>query len=240
MKEAPWLLLIHQIPPKPDYFRVKVRRRLQKLGAAPLKNSVYALPNNEDSLEDFQWLAQEIRAGGGEAIVMEASSVSGITDEEITRMLVPADVTAAPGRGNVWVTRAGVKVDRISSAWLIRRFIDAEAQFRFVPAKGYQAAPGELRFDMFEGEFTHDGDRCTFEVLRDRFVPGDPALVAIGEIVHELDCKDERYARPEAAGVKAILEGIIASTADDALRIEKGSGLFESIYLSLTARASSR
>ena len=63
------------------------------------------------------------------------------------------------------MTRQGVHVDRIASAWLIRRFIDPEARFKFVPAKGYAPQPGELRFDMFEAEFTHEGDRCTFEVL---------------------------------------------------------------------------
>ena len=67
--------------------------------------------------------------------------------------------------GRTWVTREGVHVDRIASAWLIRRFIDPEASFKFVPSKGYQPGPGELRFDMFEAEFTHEGDRCTFEVL---------------------------------------------------------------------------
>ena len=68
-------------------------------------------------------------------------------------------------KGRVWVTREGVQIDRIASAWLIRRFIDPEARFKFVPGTGYVPAPGELRFDMFEGEFTHRGDRCTFEVL---------------------------------------------------------------------------
>ena len=60
-----WLLLIHQLPPKPDYLRVKVRRRLQRLGAVPLRGSVYVLPDTEESREDFQWLLGEIRAEGG-------------------------------------------------------------------------------------------------------------------------------------------------------------------------------
>ena len=68
-------------------------------------------------------------------------------------------------RGRTWVTRTGIKVDRMASAWLIRSFIDPEARFKFVPAKGYQPEKGELRFDMFEAEFTHEGDLCTFEVL---------------------------------------------------------------------------
>src|SRR6185503_10695607 len=83
---APWLLLIHAIPPKPDYFRVKVRRRLQRIGALALKNSVYVLPQGDEALEDFQWLAREILSEGGEAMVCEAAFIAGITDEEVRRM----------------------------------------------------------------------------------------------------------------------------------------------------------
>src|SRR2546430_4509109 len=68
-------------------------------------------------------------------------------------------------RGRTWVTRQGVHVDRIASAWLIRRFIDPEAQFKFVSGKGYRPSEGELRFDMFQAEFTHEGDKCTFEEI---------------------------------------------------------------------------
>src|SRR4030095_15116895 len=77
-------------------------------------------------------------------------------------------------RNRTWVTRQGVHVDRIGSAWLIRRFIDPEARFKFVSGKGYRPAEGELRFDMFQAEFTHEGDKCTFEVLLDRVATKDP------------------------------------------------------------------
>jgi DNA-binding transcriptional regulator PaaX len=82
---AEWLLLIHSIPPKPDYFRVKVRRRLEQLGAQPIKNSVYVLPNSAEAREDFEWLVREIVADGGEAFVCEASFVSGLSNAEIRR-----------------------------------------------------------------------------------------------------------------------------------------------------------
>lgn len=229
---APWLLLIHAIPPKPDYFRVKVRRRLQKLGAAAIKNSVYVLPNSEDALEDFQWLAQEIRAEGGEAIVTEASFVSGVSDAEVRAMLEqPQAVAETAMQGRTWVTRVGVKVDRIASAWLIRRFIDRAARFRFVPAKGYVPAEGELRFDMFEAEYTHEGELCTFEVLLRRFgLLGDARLEAIGQIVHDLDLKDDKYRRPETEGVRQMIEGLVAAETDDAARVEKGGMLLDSLY----------
>ena len=129
-----------------------------------------------------------------------------MTEERQEQTAGPAPAEAL--RGRVWVTRRGVYVDRIASAWLIRRFIDPDARFKFVPAKGYEPAPGELRFDMYEGEFTHEGDRCTFEVLLSRAGLDDPALAAIGEIVHDIDLKDAKFGRPEATGIAHLIEGV--------------------------------
>src|SRR5262245_28327116 len=78
-----WLLLIHQIPPKPDYFRVKIWRRLQRLGAVAIKNSVYVLPRGEQALEDFQWVLREIVKGGGDGSVCEARFIDGLADEQV-------------------------------------------------------------------------------------------------------------------------------------------------------------
>src|SRR2546423_5124686 len=82
-----WILLIHQIPPKPDYFRVKVGRRLQRLGAVAIKNSVYVLPRSDETVEDFQWQSREIVACGGEASVCEANFVDGLTDTQIEALV---------------------------------------------------------------------------------------------------------------------------------------------------------
>jgi len=241
-----WLLLIHRLPPKPDYLRVKVRRRLHGIGAAALKNSVYVLPHSEDSLEDFQWLATEIRAEGGEAIICDTAFVDGISDEEIQAMFHPEEpaTTLSPGTaardsvaaGRIWVTRRGVHVDRMASAWLILRFIDPRARFKFVAAKGYHPEPGELRFDMFDAEYTHVGDRCTFQVLLERFQIADPALVAMGEVIRDIDCKDVKYGRPETAGIAALIEGIAESESDDAERIARAGPLFESLHTRFTSR----
>ena len=78
-----WLFLLHQLPAKPAYARVKVWRRLQSLGAVTVKNAVYALPDNSETREDFAWLAKEIVESGGEALVCEAELVEGLTDEEL-------------------------------------------------------------------------------------------------------------------------------------------------------------
>jgi hypothetical protein len=129
-----------------------------------------------------------------------------------------------------WVTRRGIHVDRIASAWLIRRFIDPEATCRFVAEKTYAQAEGELRFDMFDGEFTHEGDLCSFEVLLKRFGLTDPALVAIGEIIHDIDLKESTYGRPETAGFERLINGICAGQHDDDVRLARGSAVLDDIY----------
>src|SRR5688500_20241589 len=85
-----WLLLIHQIPPKPSYLRVKIWRRLQRLGAIAIKNSVYVLPKSDQTLEDFQWLSREITDGGGDATVCEAHFVDGLSNEQVEALFQPA------------------------------------------------------------------------------------------------------------------------------------------------------
>ena len=321
---APWLLLIHQLPAKPAYARVKVWRRLQALGAVTVKGAVYALPANAETREDFAWLAKEIVESGGEAIVCEAALVDGLSDGELQALFEaardedyrtiaaeardlaarladdlpdnalaeiagqvarlrkqldtavaidffgadgrePADglvsglearlqredttvntertdggpaSTGEPGslKDRVWVTRQGVQIDRIASAWLIRRFIDQGARFKFVPGTGYAASAGELRFDMFEGEFTHRGDRCTFEVLVAEAGLDDPALGAIGEIIHDIDLKDGKYGREEAAGIRTLIAGIASSHNDDNQRLERGGAVFDDLHRYFTSR----
>src|SRR5262245_61561917 len=86
----PWLVLIHQLPPKPAGLRVKVWRRLQTLGAVPIKNSVYALPNTDEAREDFEWMLREIQQDGGEASLCEARLVDGLTDDEVRATFLKA------------------------------------------------------------------------------------------------------------------------------------------------------
>jgi hypothetical protein len=310
------LLLIHQLPPKPPYLRVKVWRRLQSLGAVALKNSVYLLPSTEEAREDFEWTLREIVKDGGEASLCEARLVDGLTDDEVRALFLRAregdyralasdvrafardafsssralsaearadaetalrrfrkrlaeiekiDFFAAPGReavggliagleqrlsperssapgiaprslaasaakGRTWVTRKGIHVDRMACAWLIRRFIDQDAAFKFVTARGYAPAPGEIRFDMFDAEFTHEGDLCSFEVMLRAFELKDPALHALGEIVHDIDLKDGKFERDETPGVDHLIAGIAWLHAEDAARLEHGAVLFDALH----------
>jgi hypothetical protein len=310
-----WLLLVHQLPPKPAYMRVKIWRRLQALGAVTVKNSVYVLPASERTQEDFEWTLKEVVEGGGDGMICEARLVDGLSDQDIRTLFNQAretdydaiaksardleatltgDMTAGsraeakarlakvmveaarvgeidffgahgretvdgliralaaqlreeepmdttPGetpetsgmnalKGRVWVTRQGLHVDRIASAWLIRRFIDPQARFKFVPAKGYVPQRDELRFDMFEAEFTHEGDRCTFEVLLARSGLADRALTTIGEIVHDIDLKDAKFGRDETSGIARLIEGIAMLSKDDAQRLERGVAVFDDLY----------
>ena len=318
-----WLMLIHQIPPKPDYLRVRIGRRLQRIGAVAIKNSVYALPAGPEAYEDFQWIVREIDEAGGDAFVSEASLRDGLSDEAVrarfdasrneeyasiiadakTLLATARKVAARSGRdtarhkpgarqpafenelaklrrrfesasaidffgapqqsvaatalseiqallrrratdtrelkqphaidGATWVTRRDVHVDRIASAWLIRRFIDRHPTFRFVDAKRYAHRDGELRFDMFEAEYTHVGDACTFETLVSTFVGDDAALRELAEIVHDVDCKDAKFRRDEAPGLARMIAGLVALHANDEERVEHGTTVFEILYAAL-------
>jgi hypothetical protein len=313
MSEESWLVLIHQIPPTPGYFRVKIWRKLRGLGAVSIKNSVYALPKTEQTQEDLQWILREILAEGGDASLCEARFIEGLsnqeieglfqsareadykelvnelrnisaqiptgrraenrseTDSDLSRLkkrlteLIAIDFFGAPGRetaeglisgierqmhgksfsmmdkaftgrerrelvGKTWVTRKGIHVDRMATAWLIRRFIDAKAKFKFVPAKGYKPMAGEIRFDMFEAEFTHEGDQCTFEVLVDRMGFIDPALRPIAEIVHDIDLKESKFKRDETVGIDRLIAGIAMAHKEDEARLERGAAVFDDLY----------
>jgi hypothetical protein len=309
---ADWLLLTHQLPQEPAYTRVKVRRRLQQIGAIAVKNAMHVLPRRDDTQEDFEWLAAEIQQDGGDVVLCAADFLLGVTDDEIearfrsdrdaayaeiasaadalvSRSASAADVArlrarldqvaridyfGAPGRAGAeakiarlevervaaraavdragasperaqqrraaelprratWVTRSGVFVDRIASAWLIRRFIDPAATFKFVNRARYRAVGGEIRFDMVGGEYTHVGDRCTFETLVGRFGLDEHALQIIGEIVHDVDLKDDKYGHAEVAGLVAVLTGIAQPEVDDQTRLTLGSAVFEGLYASL-------
>jgi hypothetical protein len=322
-KQEEWILLIHQLPPKPTNLRVRAWRKLQKLGAVAIKNSVYVLPFNEKTYEDFQWLKQEIESSGGEATVFRAGGVEGATDEEIinafrkerdeeyTRVtaelqgltgtvreqkrgghlstgrlsgyeteldklhaelerIVSTDFFGAQGRaaataayeqcqeavrasqtqdkrgakaratqgdaldisqyqGRRWVTRRNLHIDRLASAWLIKRFIDKRPRFYFV-SEG-ERVEGGIPFDMFDAEFTHQGEDCTFETLVKRFSLGsDHALGEMAEIVHDIDLKDDKFNRLEAAGVNATMRGLSILLKDDRKLLQQCMVIFDGIY----------
>jgi len=307
-----WLLLIHQIPPKPNALRVKIWRRLQHVGAVAIKQSVYVMPLSEQSREDFSWTLKEIIEGGGDGSISEVRFVEGLSDEQILALFQNArksdyekliqeanallaewssgktdprdpatrgpaqlskfqrrltDITAidffqTPERataelqlkelgnllsgqpaagskasegladlmGKTWVTRTNVFVDRIACGWLIRRFVDKAALFKFVPEPRYSPKPGEVRYDMFDGEYTHEGDRCTFEVMLQRLQIQDHALGPLSEVVHDIDLKDKKFSRSETDGFNALLTGVVVAHPGDDQRMNEGFRLFDNLY----------
>jgi hypothetical protein len=312
-RQSRWVLLALQLPARPSNARVKLWRRLQQLGAVPVKHAVYVLPYSTQALEDFAWIRSEVETLGGQAAVFAASVIEAASDREIieafqrarsaeydalnsdlelvwrrarkaslttkeTRVLRERfegirarDFFSAPGGtkvearltqlealvkpsrpplpaiaevqrlrasdyvGRTWVTRPRPGVDRFASAWFIKRFIDPKARFRF--DNDHPADPQVIAFDMYAGiGFTHEGDRCTFEVLQARFGIRDPLVNRIGELVHELDLKDDRYHAPHAAAIEMVIEGLRASIPDDTELLRHGCALFEALYAGLGGR----
>jgi hypothetical protein len=138
-------------------------------------------------------------------------------------------------KNRVWVTRRSIHVDRIASAWLIRRFVDSRARFRFADPKE-PPRKGEVRFDMVGGDFSHEGDRCTFETLIARTGLTDRALAEVGEIVHDIDLKDEKFGRSEAPGIERLITGLVLANPEDEARLERGLILFDELYQSFRRR----
>ena len=151
----------------------------------------------------------------------------------IARSKPPSPLDGVALKGRIWVTRQRIHVDRIACAWLILRFIDPAARFRFVADRAYRPRKGELRFDMPDGEFTHEGDRCSFETLLKAAGPRDAALKVIAEIVHDLDIEDGKFGRPEAAGIGLAISGICETRSGDMDRVARGASLLDDVYARL-------
>lgn len=136
-----------------------------------------------------------------------------------------------PPRAARWVTRRGVHVDRIACAWLVRRFVDPDAKLAFVDPKTYVRRRGDVRYDMFDAELTHVGDRCSFEVIVERMgLASDAALVALGEIVHDVDLRDGKFGREETAGVRSAIAGVCLSVRDDVGRVAAATPMLDALY----------
>ena len=310
-----WLLFVHQLPSRSSNLRVRTWRRLQQLGALPVKQAVYVLPDTPSAREDFEWLKTEIKSAGGDASVFAADNVDSWSDdalvEEFRRARQEAYATLARGieqvlgrlaatrrpRGTrapalrrlvevfrerlsaieridffgsagrdrvatvlqqleeralathrpaepsrtagsadprdygnrLWVTRPRPGVDRMASAWLIKRFVDPHGGFAFVADR--ESVPHDaVPFDMFGVEFSHQGEGCTFETLCAVFAIQEPAVARIAGIVHDLDLKDGRFGAQEAPTVGTVIEGMQLSISKDDELLDRGMALFESLY----------
>ena len=133
----------------------------------------------------------------------------------------------------IWVTRPRPGIDRVSSAWIIRKFIDRNARFAF--ADDPHKIPNAVPFDMFQaGGFGHRGEDCTFETLRKEFAIRDPKVAVIAQIIHDADLEDEKYGRSEGIGLDRVLIGWAhEGTADEEL-LRRGMEMIEGLYQSVT------
>jgi hypothetical protein len=319
-----WLLFFYTVPAKPGNLRMKVWRRLIKMGAASLKGSVYILPYSEDHLEALHWLTGEVASLGGEAAFAKVERIETMRDEEMVFLFqvqrrhdyAPiaaalealevqlssleqqqdskglervkgafqkllkdyravhgidffhcpqgsdlqerlerfeerfTNLTAHPQaerpksvgprskedyQGRVWVTRRNPFVDRMASAWLIRRFIDPQARFEFLEKDhSAEATPDAVSFDAPGGDFSHEQDHCTFEVLLEAFGLRGKVLRKMAEVVHDLDLKDGKFANPQASGVESILLGIRKTAKDDGEALQEGIQTFERLHAALS------
>jgi len=160
--------------------------------------------------------------------------------ETIERRLRPTGESAASSRtvtpldalrGRRWVTRPRPHVDRIASAWLIKRFVDPEAEFLFAPPEEFPA--DAIAFDAPGAELSHQGEDCTFEMLLKRAGFRDRRLAHLAEIVHEADLRDHKFHRDEARGIDLAIRGLLEALKDDSQVLAHGMTLFDGLYAAL-------
>ena len=187
-----------------------------------------------EEVRRIDFFSSKVGAALSERIRRAAAELKKLSGAETVKEgpLTISTRAAESYQGKSWATRKRPFIDRMASAWLIRRFIDKSASFDFIDEKDMEAAgKNSVVFDMRGGEFTHAGDLCTFEVLIKSFGLKDKVLKKIAEIVHDLDMKDDKYKSAEAKGLEDILTGIRKTAGDDRDALEKGMQVFEMLYV---------
>jgi hypothetical protein len=186
------------------------------------ERAVRSVRDRFDALERIDFLGAAARDETAAALAELERAVGGHAPAAAT----PATATKrAEFHGRHWVTRRRPGVDRMSSAWLIRRYIDPAATFGFVD----KPAGSDVPFDMYSGGFGHRGGLCTFEVLCEEFGVTAAPVARIAQIVHDLDLKETKYGAAEAAVVARMVDGLRAIHADDATLLEQGIGMFDAL-----------
>lgn len=301
-----WLIFLYALPAGRGSQRVGLWRNLRKLGAVPLKTSAFLLPDKPEHFERLQWLAQQLRDGGGDANLIRTPEIDGLSErrirglfhearaadyqeliQELTALLranrrkIRADLAASvekmrtwladirridffdcprqhdalmliekagrlgspPNavaalrvkrsdyRNRTWLTRPRPEIDRVASAWLIKRCIDPGAKFVF--AARPDDHPNAVTYDLMGAEFTHHGDDCTFETLLKRFALEDKALQRIAEMVHHADLADGKFPAVEAEGMHAMLKGLGRLGWSDDKILQHGLICFDALRASL-------
>ena len=304
-KNLSWLLLLLRLPATHTAQRMAIWRKLKKSGAVQIQTSTYVLPDEPARYETFQWLTQHIRDAGGDATLVRAREIEGLSTQRLIELfnsarakeyaalrdlirsfvnrrkrsstlgervdrfrkqfreikqtdffncpkaqdvemllrklegdqrgeVISTKVNAREYRGRTWLTRPRPEIDRVGSAWLIRKFIDPRAKFIF--AKTISAKARTVSFDMLDADFSHRGDDCTFETLLKSFEIRDKSARQIGEMIHDADLDDQKFERNECMGIDRILKGWAREGISDHQILRRGFECFDALYAFLQRR----
>jgi len=203
------------------------RLRAARRGSVPqVRSRLDALKRELDRIQVIDYL--DSATGRRAKAAWEATAKRLRAVETLPSAGSRARRVSVPPLGSTWVTRPRPHIDRIASAWLIKRFCDPSARFAFADAA--DAARKGIPFDILGAEFGHHGEDCTFETLVERFGIKDRRLRLIAEIVHEADLHDGKFTRQESTGVDLAIKGLAAATQDDHDLLERGMAIFDGLY----------
>ena len=229
LRDAPRLIALFKQSREADYRALVARAR--QLGAgrdrrgsarpgAARRRAIRGLRDRFEAVARIDFFHARGRAAAQKVL----AGLDGWPQQTAHRAADGSHLARADFRHRRWVTRPRPGIDRLASAWLIRRFVDPWATFAFM----HQPSSGDVPFDIPEMGFGHRDGMCTFETLVDAFAVRDPAALRLGRIVHDLDLNDARYRLPEAPAIGRVIEGLREIYADDHALLEQGIAFFES------------
>lgn len=206
----------------------RAKKGIPAPGREASSRAVRTLREQFNEIERIDFFRASARQDAAEALAMLERA---LTAGKPPPAAMAPRLAAGDFRNRRWVTRPRPGVDRMASAWLIRRFIDPNSTFTFRDRpKG-----DEVPFDMFVGDFSHQGSLCTFETLAERFDLREPSVVRVGQIVHDLDLKENRYATPEAPAVDRLVSGLQELHGDDQVLLQRGIDMFAALANSFSS-----
>jgi hypothetical protein len=226
------LQMFHE-PRDQDYRHLAVRYRkvLQSLErkstakSARVQDELVRLAKDHQRIRDIDFFDAP---GGAEVRRLEETIAMRTRRPESPRREERSTLDLSKLRGRRWVTRPRPHIDRIASAWLIKRFIDPAAEFVFAPPAEFPK--DAIPFDAPGVELSHQGEDCTFETLVKRARLRDRRLVRLAEVVHEADLRDGKYPHEEARGIDVAVRALLAASPDDHHVLAQGLSLFEGLY----------
>jgi hypothetical protein len=198
-------------------------RKARKVPADAFTGELEKVQKRFQEIQEIDYF-QSTRGEDLRALFQKAESLGTPKKKPETK----ARLRAEDFRGKTWVTRPRPEIDRVGSAWLISKFIDQDAKFVF--ANTPAAAPEAIPYDMFEVEFSHHADACTFETFIERFAIRDRAVLRIAELIHDADLEDEKFHRIEGFGVEQIFKGWAKQGLTDQQILDKGFECFDALY----------